>query len=95
MHWRLLFLLLVAVGPLPAQSPAPDFSATTELWARPLQPVNTATAKPGEVGELELWKVARDQGGSVLLPGGTRLFGVLTLVEPRARHRQARLPSTF
>ncbi len=90
MHWRLLFLLFVVAASF-AQAPAPDLSPTMELWARPMQPISTATAKPGEVVTLELWRDARDQEGKVLLPKGARLFGLLTLVQPRAQHREARL----
>ncbi len=90
MRWRLLFLLLVVVVPLFAQSAASGPSPTIELWARPLKSITTATAKPGEVVTLELWREVRDQGG-VLIPKGARLFGVLTLVEPRSGHHEARL----
>jgi len=90
MHWRLLALLFVVAASF-AQAPAPDSSPTTELWARPTQPISTATSKPGEVVTLELWKDVRDSEGNVLLPKGARLFGLLTLVQPRSQGREARL----
>lgn len=96
-----LFLLLAVIPLSLAQSPpdAPEPAETTaatpaaiiDLWARPLQPIDSAQAKPGEIVALELWQEVRNLDGSVLLPKGARLFGVLTLVEPRNQEGEARL----
>ena len=88
-----LFLLLATIplslSQAPADAPVP--TSTIELWARPLQPIDSARAKPGEVVALELWQEVRNLDGSVFLPKGARLFGVLTLVESHGQESEARL----
>ena len=92
-----LFLFLAVIPLSRAQAPpdAPEPAATPavsiELWARPLHPIDSAWAKPGQVVALELWHEVRNLDGSVLLPKGARLFGVLTLVESRIQEGGARL----
>ena len=77
-------------APEPAATPAVTPAVSIELWARPLHPIDSAWAKPGQVVALELWHEVRNDG-SVLLPKGARLFGVLTLVESRIQEGGARL----
>ncbi len=93
MRRRLLLVWLalgaVSLAQLPAESSDP--AETIELWARPLQPISTTTAKPGQVVTLELLQEARHSDGSIFLPKGARLFGALTLVEPRSQAGAARL----
>ncbi|HXE91713.1 MAG TPA: hypothetical protein VNK82_12210 [Terriglobales bacterium] len=87
-----LVLLLVSLpGSAQQAEHASGASQMLALWARPLTPIDTATAKPDQLVELELWRETRDSDGRVVIPKGARLFGSITLVEPRGRHGEARL----
>ncbi len=91
---RRLLLVWLALGVVSlAQVPAEpsDPAGTVELWVRPLEPLSTDTAKPGQVVTFELWQEARLADGSIFLPKGARLFGALILVEARSQSGEARL----
>lgn len=87
------FLLWAAVSLSLAQTAVEvrEPADTIELWARPVQTIDSSQAKSGEVVTLELWQDVRDQHGGVFLPKGARLFGLLTLVEPHRGDGEARL----
>ncbi len=88
-----LFLLLAIISLSFAQTTAgaPEPAATIELWVRPVRTIDSARAKSGDVVTLELWQEVRDFDGSVFLPKGARLFGLMTLVEPHRPDGEARL----
>lgn len=87
-----LFLILVSVPGLAQQRDKSARSAQMlDLWVRPLTAIDTATATPDQLVELELWREARDRDGRVVIPKGAKLFGSITLVESRARYGEARL----
>lgn len=62
-----------------------------DLWVRPLTAIDTATAAPDQLVELELWREARGRDGRVVIPKGAKLFGSVMMVQSHLKKGEARL----